>query len=205
MHATQTLLGQIAALFAIVQVVPYVRSILKGKTRPSRTSYGIWAVVDTIGAIGYVNAGATTTAWVMIVLAINAIGIYALSLKYGMRGHTKVDVPCLIIAGLAVAVWLATNNPALAVYMSALAGFLGYLPTIRKSYLWPHSESTLSWSMYAVAAALNMCALTQLSPAIILLPFLSLCMAFTVAGLLVFPRWKFRGRRRFRSAIPAHL
>lgn len=205
MHATQTLLGQIAGLLAILQVIPYVRSILKGKTRPSRTSYGIWAVVDTIGAIGYVNAGATTTAWLMLVLAINAIFIYVLSLKNGMKGHTKVDVPCLAIAALAVVVWLVTNNPASAVYMSALASFIGYLPTIRKSYLWPHSENTLSWGMFAAASMLNMLALTDFSPAIVLLPLMSVCLAFTVAGLLIFPRWKFRNRRRFRSATPAHL
>lgn len=198
MHVTQTVIGQIAAVLAVVQVVPYVRSTLKGKTKPSRTSFGIWAVVQTVSVAGYIGAGATTTALVPLVLAATAIIIFGLSLKYGMRGHGKLDIPCLVVAGAALAVWIVTDNPTLAVYMSTFASAAAYLPTIRKAYLWPQSESKLSWCMFAAAALLNVFALADFSPVIVLPLLISLCLSSTVAGLLVFPRWKFRNLRRSR-------
>ncbi len=184
--------GQVAALLAAIAVVPYVWSILKGHTRPSRASYAIWSVIQTIELVSYIAAGATTTKWVLLVLAINAIVIFGLSFKYGMGGRNKFDIPCLVLAGGAIILWVTSHNPALAVYMSMLAGFIAYLPTIKKSYLWPGSENTLSWAIFVIAAILNVCALTTIQPAIALPPLFGLGLSMTVTGLLVFPRRKFK-------------
>jgi hypothetical protein len=116
-HITQTLVGQIAAVIAALQVIPYVWSILKGRTRPSRASYAIWSVVQAIEFISYISAGATTTKWALLVLTINAVIIFGLSLKYGIGGRNKFDVPCLLMAAIAILLWKTTNSPALAVYM----------------------------------------------------------------------------------------
>lgn len=191
MHSTQILLGQIAAVVAVLQVIPYVWSILKHHTRPSRTSYGIWAVIQTIGLISYIAAGATTTIWAFSVLTVNAFVIFGLSLKYGMGGRNRFDIPCLLVAGIAIALWVTSDNPALAVYLSTLASFIGYLPTIKKAYLLPNTENTLSWCMYVVSAALNVFALTSLAPAIVLPPLCSFIASVIMASLLIFPRWKF--------------
>ncbi len=203
MNTTQTLLGQIAAVLAVLQVVPYVWSILKGHTRPSRTSYGIWAVIQTIGLVSYIAAGATTTIWALLVLTINAFVIFGLSLKYGMGGRNRFDIPCLVLAALAIVLWKTTNSPELAVYMSVIAGFMGYLPTIKKAYQWPKTENTLSWGIYVAAALLNVCALTSLKPAIILPPLAGLCCSAAVVSLLLFPNFKLKGLpRRYRNPLP---
>jgi hypothetical protein len=83
------------------------------------------------------------------------------------------------------------------------AGFIGYLPTIKKAYVWPRSENTLSWSMYVAAAALNVCALTSVKPAIALPPLLGFILSVTVASLLVFPRWKLMKLPRKYYSVPA--
>lgn len=190
------LFGHIAALLAVVQAIPYIWSILRGRTRPSRTSYGIWAVMQVIGLISYVAAGATTTVWMMLVLSVTAIVIFGLSFKYGMGGFNTFDMLCLLMAGGAIALWQITNSPALAVYMSTLAGAIGYLPTIKKAYLQPHTENVLAWCIYVAATVLNVCALTSLSFTIALPPVVTACLAVTVASLLLMARTKPQRIRR---------
>lgn len=175
----------------MLQAIPYIWSIFKGRTRPARATYGILSVIEIINLASYVSAGATTTRWLFVALTFNAIFIFCLSLKYGMGGRNKFDILCLILASLAIVLWKTTNNPELAVYISVLAGFIGYLPTIKKAYLLPDTENTLSWGMYVVAATLNVCALTNLKPAVIFPPLCGFILSVIVTSLLIFPRWKF--------------
>jgi hypothetical protein len=195
MNLTPALLGQISGIIAIVQAIPYIITIFWGKTRPSRASYAIWAVIQTVSATSYLASGATDTKWAPIVLAVTAIVIFGISLKYGMGGFNKFDVVCLIIATTAIVLWLTTSNPALAVYASLLAGSIAYLPTIKKAYLFPDTENTLSWTLYSIAILLNVFALTTLNPVIALSPIVSLLLSGTVAVLLLQPRNKKHGKR----------
>lgn len=188
MNLTPVLLGQISGIIAVVQVIPYIISIFWGTTRPSRASYAIWSVIQTVSAVSYIASGATDTKWTPIVLAITALIIFGISLKYGMGGFNKFDIVCLVIATIAILLWVTTSNPALAVYTSLLAGSIAYLPTIKKAYLLPNTENTLSWTLFSIAILLNVFALTTLDPVIALPPIVSLLLSGTVAVLLLFPR-----------------
>lgn len=188
MNITPTLLGQIAGILAVVQAIPYIVSILRGKTKPARASYAIWSVVQIISVVSYVASGATDTKWVPIALTLSAIAIFALSFKYGMGGLSKLDIGCLGIAAIAIVLWVTTNDPALAVYASLVASTIAYIPIVKKSYLLPGTENTLSWTLYAIAVLFNVCALTTLDPVIALTPIVSLLFSGTIAVLLLAPR-----------------
>lgn len=206
MHPIQTLLGQIAAIVAVFPMVPYIWSILKGRTRPQRTSYAIWSAIEAIQLVSYFAAGATTTKWALLVININSFVILGLSFKYGMGGRGKFDILCLLLASVAIMLWLVTNSAALAVYLTTLAGAIGYLPTIQKSYRWPKTENTLSWLTYVVATTLNLCALTSAKMVIVLPPLAGFTSAVIVSGLLVFPRWKIKNiSRQYHRPRPQEL
>lgn len=183
-----TFFGILASIIFVASVIPYYISIFKGETKPSRAGYGIWAVMEAIWLSSYLAAGATTTKYFGIAGACSAIIIFILSLKRGMGGFGLFDVSCLAMAAITAYVWLTTSNASLAVYMSTAAVSLGYLPVIRKSYLWPKTENTLSWTLYALSAAINVLALTTMDLAIILRPLIALTCAITIAGLLQFPK-----------------
>jgi hypothetical protein len=190
-HHTQTTIGLIAAVIEVAQSIPYYISILKGRTRPQRATYGIWAAIEVIGISSYIASGATTTKWVPLISAFNSLAVFGLSFKYGMGGSSKLDIFSLSLAGSAITLWIVTGNPVLAVYMSVLAGIIGYIPTIRKTYLYPKTESTISWSMYAVGAGINIFALTT-ARFVIVLPLIStFILSSVVASLLLFPKWKY--------------
>lgn len=185
---TRSHIGEIAGIIAFISFIPYLVSILRGKTKPSRAGYGIWAVVEVIWASSYISSGATTTKWVGIVFAATAVLIFLLSLKYGMGGFNRFDITCLVLAAIAVILWVTTKNPTVAVYTSTLAALLGYPPIIKKSYLHPESENFASWALYAIAATLNVCALTTMKLTIILRPLLTLPLAYLIVVLLILPK-----------------
>jgi hypothetical protein len=182
-----TVLGILAPAIFVISVIPYYMSIFRGETKPSRASYGIWAIMELIWISSYISAGATTTKYFGIAGACSAVVIFILSIKHGMGGFGLFDISCLAMAAITAYVWLTTSNPSLAVYMSTTAVSLGYLPVIRKSYLWPKTENTLSWTLYAMSTVVNVLALTTTELAIILRPLIALVCALTISGLLLFP------------------
>lgn len=180
-------LGIIAGFLAMIQVVPYVISILRGETKPSRASYAIWGVIEITGVVGYLSSGATDTKWVPLVLAFNAVLVFCLALRYGVGGFVKLDLVCLFLAFIAIVGWLVIGNPSFTVYVAAGTIGLGYIPTWKKIARQPETENTLSWVLYALAALCNVCALSTLDLVLIVPPVAYLCFALITVWFLVRP------------------
>jgi len=181
------LIGELAGVLAVVQVIPYIASILRGHTKPERMTYFIWFIVDSLSIGSYIAVGARTTIWVGLVYVFTGLSIFLLSLKHGMGGYSTLDVICLLLAVAGIAVWATTSSALLALCFSTFAAKIGYLPTIKKAYFYPETENTLSWTMTAITDLLNIFALTTLAPAIAVPPLLGAIFPIIVAYLLLFP------------------
>lgn len=192
MDVSAKLIGQIAGVLAIIEVIPYIISIIRGHTKPERATFAIWSLVDIVTVTSYIAVGATTTIFVPIIFAATSILIFLLSLKFGMGGINKLDIVCLIISAVAILLWIATNDPFIALYGNLLAVSLGFIPTIKKSYYLPQTENTLSWGLSTTASVLNVCALTTLQPGIAILPIMGAIGSIIVIFLLLFPNRRLR-------------
>jgi len=91
--------------------------------------------------------------WFLSICAVCSLIIFLLSLKYGMGGWEKIDILCLVIAIIGIVVWQITDSPALGLYASILADFVGMIPALIKTYRLPHTEYYLSY-IFDVSAAL---------------------------------------------------
>lgn len=164
------LLGQTAGVIAALATIPYVRSILRGETKPNRASWLIWAVVNWSLVFSYHFSGATTTIWLNIVYVFTTTTIFLLSIKRGVGGYTFLDIVCLIGAAIGLLLWWITDNPATAVYLNVLVDAVGFIPTLRKAYLEPQTENKLAWGISTFSNAVNVAALTTGRFTIILFP-----------------------------------
>jgi hypothetical protein len=181
------LLGQVAGVMALVQVIPYVVSIGRGHTKPERTTYFIWLILNIVTTTSYIAVGARTTIWTEIAYSFTAFLIFGLSIKHGMGGFSTFDIVCFLLAMTGIGVWLSTRDVLLTFYFSTFVSFIAYLPTIKKAYFLPETENTLSWVMTTCTAVVNVCALTTLKPSIALPPIIGIFTAGTVTYLLLFP------------------
>ncbi|HEY4964056.1 MAG TPA: hypothetical protein VIH90_05155 [Candidatus Saccharimonadales bacterium] len=181
------LIGQLAGALAILQIIPYVRSILRGDTKPERMSYLIWFIVDVVILSSYFAVGARTTIWAVLVFTVSKLLILGLSIKRGMGGVSHFDIGCFLLALVGIIIWISTKNALIALYFSTFVMLLGYLPTFKKAYLLPKTENRLSWVLATMASVLNLFALTTLMPSISLLPIAGMVADVLVVYLLLFP------------------
>jgi hypothetical protein len=200
------LLGQIAGILALLQIIPYIVSILRGNTKPERATYLIWFIIDAMTISSYIAVGARTTIWAGVAFTISKVIILGLSIKRGMGGFSKFDITCLFLALVGIIIWVSTKNALLTLYFGTLVILIGYLPTIKKAYFLPRTENKLSWLMCTFASILNLFALTTLMPSISLLPISGAAADIVVVYLLLFPASRAKiVKRKKRPKIHALL
>lgn len=131
----------------LLSPIIYVRSILDGFTKPHRTTHFVLLLITTVAFIGLLaqdNKAALGLAFASVVQQVVIVG---LSLRYGMGGKTPFDVVCLLLALLGVVWWQITDDPLVAVTAAVAADLIGCIPTLLKTYRWPHTEE---WRFYAL-------------------------------------------------------
>lgn len=141
------ILGFVAALMATSSAYLYTRDIFRGNTKPHIYTWLIWAILTIIGFLGQLHGGGGPGSWATGVTSIFTLFILALSFRYGTPDITHFDKICLVLALLSMIPWLLTQNAVLSVVLATLTDIVGFLPTMRKTWHAPKSESL--GSMYA--------------------------------------------------------
>ncbi len=173
-----------AGVISTAAYIPYIISILKGKTKPNRASWWIWAVLGIIICASYWSVGARNTFW--YTLPVGMITTALLSLKYGIGGWTPFDRVCLAGAAAGLLLWWVSGIPFTALAVSMGIDMIGYFPTMRKIWHMSGSEDRLTWMMFLVAAALNVAAIDRWTLDIAIYPVYILVFNSIVLGLIVF-------------------
>lgn len=186
----QNTIGLIAGFISLVSFFPYLMSTLKGHTKPQRATFAIWSAIDVVMVLSYFASGARETVWMLSVFTLCQICVFLLSLRYGMGGLDKLDLLCLAGAAIGIAAWILTKNSATALGISMFVEFLGLLPLIKKVYLYPQTENTLSWMLAWLAAFVNLFALTSFQPIILSYPIYLFLSEGAIAVLLLTPKMR---------------
>jgi len=181
-------IGVVAAIVAASALIPYVRSILAGHTRPSRASWLIWSLIGGVLAASYKASGAHATFWIALVYALIPLTVVVLSIKYGVGGASRLDAACLVGCLLSLWLWWRLRSAPAALYLNIVVDALGALPTLRKAWHAPHSEDKTAWCIAAVAACLNLFAIDSREPVIWLYPVYAVLGNGLIAALLWRPR-----------------
>lgn len=164
-------LGILAGAIAFFAYAIYIRSILRGESKPSRTTWWIWSLMGLVLFLSYFFSGAENTIWVPLVEFIGPLSIAIFSIRYGEGGlDNKTDMICLIGAIVSIIVWIIFNNPVVALTTNLFIDSFALIPTIRKSYLRPENESFKAWFGTWIADTLNLFAVEKISFALLIYP-----------------------------------
>lgn len=180
MSELPALIGAVAGGFALLGFVPYLVTMVRGKTRPNRASWWIWTVIGTLLAGSYYATGARDSLWVPLSYVVGPLLTALLALKYGEGGWTRLDRACFAGAGGSLLLWVVSGSPLAALLVNILIDIFGAMPTIRKSYTDPESEDRLSWGLFLVGDALNLFAIRPWSLETAIYPLY----LFGLAGLI---------------------
>lgn len=179
------ILGKIAGVLSFCAYISYIRSTLRGETKPSRSTWWILTLVGAMILITYYAEGARSTIWVPVAYVIGPFIIALLSLKYGEGSKWEpLDKICFSLAVISIAIWYATSSAFIALILNIGIDFLGLIPTIKKAYLRPESEDRTAWTLESFAGVINIIALDSSKFSIIIYPIYLLTLNSAVAMLL---------------------
>ena len=179
-------LGVIAGIIAFLAYIVYVISIFRGKSKPNRATWWIWAFMGLILALSYKFSGASNTVWVPYVEFLGPLSIAILSIKYGEGGLTdKTDLLCLFGAVISVILWIIFDSPVVALVTNLAIDSFAIVPTIKKSYLRPEGEDFWAWFGTGLADSLYMFAVERFSFVILLYPIYMLVSDLIIIFILL--------------------
>ena len=168
------LLSAVAIALTLVAFFPYIRTIITGANKPHVFSWVIWGVTTFVVFLAQLEDNGGAGAWPIGVSG--SITLFIALLAYTKRADiaiTKTDWLFFVAAVSALPFWYFTSDPLWAVVILTTVDVLGFGPTARKAYIFPHSESLLFFSLFAarnliVIMALENCSVTTvLFPAVI--------------------------------------
>ena len=176
-----------AVFLAFVGYAPYVRDVLKQKTKPHAFTWFAWSVPGFIAFALQVYGGAGVGSWPLLAGSAICLVIFLLSLKQGSRDITCSDVFFLVLSLVALLLWVVATQPVWSVILITSVELFGFAPTIRKSWRSPYSETLFTYEVLTLRHALSIFALAHFNLLTALYP-ISLALADVVFVLMLILR-----------------
>lgn len=151
------ILSALSGLIFIAAFFPYIRSILRGETKPAKASWVIWASLDTITFAGMLIRD--TLNGQILAAIVGAWTVVVFAWKYGTPCWTKLDKFCLSGAVLGIALWQIFDSPELGILTSLSVVFLGSIPTFVSAWQDPGRENAVAWILYWVSCMVALLAI----------------------------------------------
>jgi hypothetical protein len=151
MHLFVIVCGILSTLCAIYVGLPYMRTIIRGETRPHQYTWLIYTIMDGIIVVSQYLAGGRLSVLAYFVYFIYAAVIFGLSLKYGVRNSSSYDRLLLGFALATIVLWALTRNNTLAIWLTVLIDSYATTMLILKVRKHPGSEPLYLWCIGSAA------------------------------------------------------
>ncbi|MEM8592483.1 MAG: hypothetical protein AAGF13_08140 [Pseudomonadota bacterium] len=200
-HEGRVLCALIAFTLSCVAYFPYVRDTIAWKTRPQRASWLIWAVLSSVSFVSQVAEGATISLVYAGVQCGGTLLVLALAWSRGIGGflHPR-DLLVICAAGIGLALWYLTEDPAWALCISCGISLLGGTVTIAKAYRNPQSETMSFWVTSFIAAGFGLGSVGVWDPILLLYPAYLLTLKTCIITAMVMGRENKKQAVSFKSS-----
>lgn len=155
------MISAIAVFLTFAAYVPYYRDILNGKTQPHVYSWSLWGLLTVLLVALQIKGGAGPATWVTAAAGLLCLGVVILSLKNGKRNITTSDTVTAILSLIAIGFWLIADQPMISLFLVICADGLAFIPTIRKSWYHPHTETLSLYVTNALRFTLALAAIEK--------------------------------------------
>ncbi len=165
------IIGALAIALTLIAFLPYIASTWRGQTRPHVFSWVIWGITTFIVFLAQVKDGGGAGAWPIGVSGVITIGVAIVAyLKRADISITRLDTLFFIAAVSAVPLWYFTADPMWAVAILTVVDLLGFGPTLRKAFHFPHEENLTFFGLFLLRNLLVILALEHYSVTTLLFP-----------------------------------
>jgi hypothetical protein len=165
------LCAALALALTFYAFLPYLRDILRGRTKPHVFSWVIWGLTTLVVFFAQWRAGGGWGAWVIGLSGVLTLLIAALAWSHrGDARITRLDWGFFLGALSSLPLWYFTDDPLWAVVVLTVVDLLGFGPTLRKVIDQPRSESPGFFALFFVRNVLVVFSLETISLTTVLFP-----------------------------------
>ena len=177
----------LAALMSLTGAFDYIRATLRGDTSPNRVTWSIWALEGILGFIVEVQQHVGLAALMTLMLGLVPLVVVAASFRnpHSVWKIGLFDGFCGVISVLGLVFWALVNEPTIALVSFVAADQVAALPTIRKSWLAPATESPWAFFMGVLSTGVTLLTLQHFTTAGALFPGCILVADLIIALLVV--------------------
>lgn len=141
-------------IFYIIGYYSYFKGMFVGQTRPNLVSWFLWMLAPFIGVFFQLKAGAGLSALPVFMAGFGPLLVLLVSFwkKNGYWQITSFDIICGSFSFLALIFYTITHDLAISILFAILSDAIAFIPTFKKSWTNPESESGL---LYLSSAFIN--------------------------------------------------
>lgn len=138
----------IGALVQLFGTGVYIRETLKGNTKPNRVSWLMWAIAPLIATAASLMDGVQWAVLPVFMVGFGPLLVLIASAK-SPKAYWKLekfDYICGVFAIFALILWGITRDPFIAVVFAIISDIFAAIPTIKKCFTHPETESIAAYT-----------------------------------------------------------
>lgn len=137
----------LGALIGAAGSIAYLVDTIKGKVKPNRVSFLLWAVAPFIAFAAQIQQGVGLEALMTFTSGFLPLTVFLASFvnKKAEWKITRFDLICGFLSVVGLVLWLITKVGNVAIFFSIVADGLAAVPTIVKAYKYPDTELAWPW------------------------------------------------------------
>ena len=146
-----------AFIFSIGSI-SYIIDTFKGKTKPNRVTFLLWAIAPLIAFFSEISQGVGLQSLLPFIVGFFPLLIFLASFvnKKAEWKITNFDITCGVLSLLGLFLWFVTKIGNIAIIFSIMADGLAALPTLKKSYYYPETENAWIYITGAIYAGITL-------------------------------------------------
>lgn len=179
----------ISSFLAIINILPYIRDVYRGKSKPRIVSWFTWSLLTAIASAASFSDKQYASAILTLLASLETMAVVVLGWRYGDRRLGVFDVSCQIAAAVGLVLWLIFNSPSIAIIATLSIDIVASLPTIKHAWQKPHEETAITFLLGSLAAVFTVMAATSYRITALAFPIYLIITNFIIA-LIIYTRVK---------------
>lgn len=148
----------LGAALNIIGSSTYAYHTLKGKTKPNRVTWFLWALAPLIAFSAQLDKGVGLQVLMTFMVGFGPLMVFVSSLlnRKAFWKITRLDIACGVLSLVALALWAITGEGSVAIALSIASDLLAGVPTLIKAYRQPETEHPAVFRNGALSAAITL-------------------------------------------------
>lgn len=145
-------------LISFLGGLSYLIDTLKGKAKPNKVTWFVWALAPLIAFGATVQQGVGVQSLLTFIVGFNPLIIFMASFvnKKAYWKISKLDFLCGGLAIFGLILWKITGTGNLAIFFSIVADAIAAIPTVTKSFRHPETENSNVFLGSAIASLITL-------------------------------------------------